>query len=127
MNDQQYMAHCREQFSAFTDTMISRTASLDDTDSLRELAMAFGRAADGESDLYGVAPALVDRLFSTYPDFAPTFPRDLLWFLGGQCLHYMPDEEIAVFQQLDEMRGSAEKRGEVLDFQAARAKLMKSK
>jgi len=125
MNDQQYMAHCREQFSAFSNTMISRTESLEDDDSLRELAIAFGKASD--SDLYLAAPALVDRLFSTYPDFAPTFPRELLWFLGGQCLHYMPDEEIEVFQQLDEMRGTAEKHGEVLDFQAARAKLMKSK
>ncbi len=121
------MEHCREQFSVFSNTMIDRTASLDDADSLRELAIAFGKAAGGEDDLYTMAPALVDRLFSTYPDFAPTFPRELLWFLGGECLHYMPDEEIALFQQLDEMRGTAEKRGEVLDFQAARAKLMKSK
>ena len=49
-------------------------------------------------------PALVARLFTTYPDFAPTFPRELLWFFGGDCLHYMPDEEIATFQQLEELR-----------------------
>ena len=124
MNDEQYRLHCHEQFIAFGKTMMTRTASLEDTDSLRELAVAFAEAA--ESDLYASAPALVDRLFSTYPDFAPTFPRELLWFLGGECLHYMPDEEIEAFQELDEMRGTAEKRGEVLDFQAARAKLMKS-
>jgi len=126
MNDEQYMAHCREQFSKFSGTLLSRTESLEGSDSLRELAQAFSRASSGDEDLYRAAPALVDRLFSTYPDFAPTFPRELLWFLGGECLHYMPDEEIAVFQQLEELRGAAQKRGEVLDFQAARAKLMKS-
>ena len=126
MNDEQYMRHCRKQFDDFSATLVTRTESLIDTDSLRELAHAFARVASGEDDLYEKAPALISRLFDTYPDFAPTFPRDLLWFLGGECLHYMPDEEITVFQQLDELRGAAEIRGEVLDFQAARAKLMKS-
>ena len=126
MNDDQYMAHCKEQFAHFSQTMMKRTESLDDDDSLRELALAFDNVAKGECDLYEKGPALIFRLFETYPDFVPTFPRELLWFLGGECLHFMPDEEIAVFQQLDDLRGAAQIRGEVLDFQAARAKLMKS-
>jgi len=120
------MQHCRAQFSDFCTTLTSRTASLDDKDSLKELALAFQRVASAEDGLYNKGPALISRLFETYPDFAPTFPRELLWFLGGECLHFMPDEEIAVFQQLDELRGAAQIKGEVLDFQAARAKLMKS-
>lgn len=106
---------------------MARTESLEATDSLRELAASFESAASGEHELYQCAPALVERLFTTYPDFAPTFPRELLWFLGGQCLHYMPDEEISLYQQLDEMRDTAQISGKVLDFQMARAKLMKSK
>ena len=120
------MQHCRQQFHDFCAALMTRTESLADADSLRELAVAFEKVASGQADLYEKAPALISRLFETYPDFAPTFPRDLLWFLGGECLHYMPDEEITVFQQLDELRGAAQIRGEVLDFQAARAKLMKS-
>ena len=120
------MHYCRELFSEFSTTMMTRTDSLEEKDSLRELALAFQAVAQGEVDLYDKGPALISRLFETYPDFAPTFPRELLWFLAGECLHFMPDEEITVFQQLDELRGAAQIKGEVLDFQAARAKLMKS-
>jgi hypothetical protein len=127
MNDEQYLTQAREQFQEFSRTLIARTDSLEATDTLRELAMSFDGAAKGDDDLYQSAPALVERLFTTYPDFAPTVPRELLWFLGGECLHYMPDEEIALYQQLDEMRDTAKISGKVLDFQAARAKLMKSK
>ena len=126
MNDEQYMAHCKKQFAAFSKTMLKRTETLDDSDPLRELAVAFQNVAEEINDLYEKGPALIFRLFETYPDFAPTFPRELLWFLGGECLHFMPDEEITVFQQLDDLRGAAHIKGEVLDFQAARAKLMKS-
>jgi hypothetical protein len=34
----------------------------------------------------------------------PLFPRDVLYLLGGECLHYMPDEEISAYQELDELR-----------------------
>lgn len=126
MNDEQYLQHCRKQFSLFSETLLTRTASLDESDSLRELALAFVSAAREDDSLHTQGAALISRLFDTYPDFAPTFPRELLWFLGGECLHYMPDEEISAFQSLDQQRTEAQKRGEVLDFQAARAKLMKS-
>ena len=79
--------------------------------------------ASGERDLYGEGPGLVSRLFTTYPDFAPTFPRDLLWFLAGECLHYMPDEEITTYQQLDDMRAEAAAQGKTLDLRQARASL----
>ena len=121
------MQHCREQFRDFSKTLMTRTESLAEGDSLRALALSFDRVARGEDDIYTDGPMAVSRLFTTYPDFAPTFPRELLWFLGGECLHYLADEEIAVFQQLDELRREAVTQGEVLDFQAARAKLMKSK
>lgn len=97
-----------------------------ESDSLRQLALAFRQLADDDqSDLYSVGPGLVDRLFTTYPDFAPTLPRELLWFFGGDCLHYMPDDEIALYQQLDELRAAAASRGEILNLQTARAKLLK--
>ena len=84
---------------------------LPEDDPLRELAAAFQALATASEDFTTKGPALVDRLFTTYPDFAPTFPRELLWFFGGDCLHYMPDEEIAQFQQLEEMRLRGGSRG----------------
>ncbi len=36
------------------------------------------------------------------PQLTPVIDRDLLWFFGGECLHFMTDEEIDLFQRLDE-------------------------
>ena len=123
MDDTQYATYCRDQMAQFAATLEKRTADLGENDSLRELAAAFTALANGERDLYSDGPGLVSRLFTTYPDFAPTLPRDLLWFLGGECLHYMPDEEINRYQQLDELRHEAAQQGKVLDIQQARESL----
>ena len=125
MNDEQYLQHCLALLSDFAQTMITRTAHLPEDDSLRSLAEAFGALADSGADLYTEGSNLITRLFTTYPDFAPTLPRELLWFFGGDCLHYMPDDEIEQYQQLEEKRLAAAARGETLNLRAARAKLLK--
>lgn len=125
MDDAQYASHCFEQLQRFANDMTKRTGHLPEEDSLRELAAAFQALSAGKRELYVDGPALVSRLFTTYPDFAPTFPRDLLWFMAGECLHYMPDEEITAYQQLDEMRAEAASLGKVLDLRQAQASLLK--
>ena len=125
MDDASYANYCREQLQRFSDDFITRTGHLPEQDGLRQLAGAFAELAAGSRDLYGDGPALVSRLFTTFPDFAPAFPRDLLWFLAGDCLHFMPDEEIQLFQQLEEQRIAAAAKGERLDLREARAKLLK--
>jgi len=111
--------------SNFSSDFTKRTSQLGEEDSLRQLAAAFTELSASPGQIYEDGPNLVSRLFTTYPDFAPSFPRDLLWFLGGECLHFMPDEEIQQHQQLDEMRLEAASRGAQLDFTQARAKLLK--
>lgn len=123
MDDAHYASYCRELLQNFADEFCTRTAHLPEDDALRELAGAFADVAGGTRDLYTEGPTLVGRLFTTYPDFAPTFPRDLLWFLAGDCLHFMPDEEILAFQQLDELRSEAAAQGRTLDLRQARASL----
>jgi hypothetical protein len=125
MNDEQYLIYCQSLLKGFASDFSQRTEALTEKDSLHELALAFAELARGDRDLYEDGPGLVSRLFVTYPDFAPTFPRDLLWFLGGECLHFMPDEEIEQHQQLTDLRQDAAARGEQLDLTAARAKLLK--
>jgi len=125
MNDEQYLHHCTLLLREFSNDLLKRTESLDEEDSLRELAVAFGNLNSGSADIYADGQTLVSRLFTTYPDFGPTFPRELLWFLGGDCLHFMPDEEIKLHQQLEDQRHALAVKGEVIDFAEARAKLLK--
>lgn len=66
---------------------------------------------------------LICQVFHRYPQVAHLVPRDLLWFFGGDCLHYMPDEEIHLFQQLDERRFEAEENGAAFDWDREKALL----
>lgn len=59
---------------------------------------------------------MICQVFHRYPQVAHLVPRDLLWFFGGDCLHFMPDEEIALYQELDERRFEAEVNGEFFDW-----------
>jgi hypothetical protein len=68
-----------------------------------------------DSSLY-LGQDLISQIFQRYPQIAHLVPRDLLWFFGGDCLHYMPDEEIALYQLLDERRFQAEENGQAFDW-----------
>jgi len=59
---------------------------------------------------------LICQVIQRYPQIAHLVPRDLLWFFGGDCLHFMPDEEIALYQTLDERRFEAEQNDEPFDW-----------
>jgi hypothetical protein len=124
MNDEQYRAHCLELLDSFAEFIGQQAGNASKGDPLRELAQGFRQLAGAENP-YQAGQNLVSQLFSSCPQLAPALPRELLWFLGGDCLHYMPDEELAVFQRLDEMRADATTAGEELDYQQARAKLLK--
>ena len=67
---------------------------------------------------------LMCRVVGTYPHLMPLLYRDLLWFFGGDCLHFMPDEEITIFQALDEQREEAKQQQTPFNYKEARAKLM---
>jgi hypothetical protein len=51
-----------------------------------------------------------------YPQIAHLVPRDLLWYFGGDCLHFMPDEEIDLYTALEERRFEAEENEEPFDW-----------
>ena len=67
----------------------------------------------------------VNTLFTHFADLTPLFPRDILFFLGGDCLHYMPDEEIQAYQAPDELRYSAESQGKSFDWETSKHSLKK--
>ena len=78
----------------------------------------------GGSELLIQGQQLFCRIVAGYPHLMPLVPRDLLWFFGGDCLHYMPDEEISVFQHLDELRENAKESNEVFSYEKARLSTM---
>jgi hypothetical protein len=51
---------------------------------------------------------VIATIVARYPHITPMVPRDLFWFFGGDCLHYLGEEEISLFQQLDESYHSLE-------------------
>jgi hypothetical protein len=124
MNEEQYRLHCLEVLGQFTLFMQQQSEASSPDDPIRELSENFTRISRGEN-LYQDGPDLVAKLFASCPHLSPAFPRELLWFLGGDCLHNMPDEEIALYQQLDELRQQASARGEILNLHDVRAKLLK--
>ena len=84
-----------------------------------------GLAGDDGSRIMDDAPPLVARMLTTAPQLAEVFPRDLLWYLGSECLHFMPDDEIDGFARLDEERRDAAERGETFRWGDARASVLK--
>ncbi|MFK7977078.1 MAG: PA2817 family protein [Halioglobus sp.] len=124
MNDEQYRQYGRDELADFGKKLSEQTNELPQEDPLRELASAFCELGEANSALYDVGPGLVSRLFTTYPEWAPTLPRHALWFLGGDCLHFMADEEIALFQELEEQRLAAAAEGKLFNIQEARANLL---
>jgi hypothetical protein len=59
----------------------------------------------------------LNRLFRNFPTIAPHLGREVLWYFGGDALHFMPDEEIAKFQMLDDALYEG---GEGFDYMAAK-------
>ncbi|MFA7554378.1 MAG: PA2817 family protein [Spongiibacteraceae bacterium] len=65
--------------------------------------------------------AIITKIVSNYPHITPAVSRDLFWFFGGECLHYMGDEELSLYQQLDELLH--EPNEHELDYNEAKAKV----
>ena len=78
-----------------------------------------------EGDYLYQGQQVISRIVSGYPHITPVIPRDLLWYFGGDCLHFMPDEEIQNFQQLDDLRFEAEAQEQPFDWEQAKASVFK--
>lgn len=65
------------------------------------------------------------RLITHFPQLTPLIARDLLWQLGGECLHYLADEEIDQFQAIEDLIYEAESAGKILSREEAKAKVLK--
>ena len=64
---------------------------------------------------------LLTQVVTHYPHITPRVNRDLFWFFGGECLHYMGDDELALYQQLDEILSD----DSTLDYLKAKSRVFK--
>ncbi len=65
------------------------------------------------------------RFLTHNPELAPAIHRDLLWFFGGDCLHFMPDEEIEKYQMLDDAMAEAMLRKVPFNYTLSREEIFK--
>ncbi|WP_341936538.1 PA2817 family protein [Marinimicrobium sp. C2-29] len=79
--------------------------------------------AHEQDDFLHQGQQLLSRVIAAYAHLVPLLHRDLLWFFGGDCLHYMPDEEIAKYQELDERLHEAIARDLEFSYENERAKV----
>lgn len=97
----------------------------EDEQSFLEQFTALIEAIEQQSeDVLEQGQALLTQWIRNYPELVPIIPRDLLWYFGGDCLHYMPDEEIDKFQLLDEKRYLAESEGKDFEYARERAVIL---
>ncbi|WP_439102608.1 PA2817 family protein [Congregibacter sp.] len=120
MNDTDFHQEQIAHFAAFNQRLQDYAAAPEGA-TLIELAQQFDVLVANPEKIMDEAPALVYRLLTIAPQFAQEFPRDLLWYLGQECLHFMPDEEIEMFTRLDEQRRDALSEGNTFNWSEARA------
>lgn len=126
--EQEYYTYHLELLSAFCRQLEqlppfnNEYRSEDDAEFLAALTQLQQQHQDQNFLEYG--QTLLCRIVSSYPHLMPLLYRDLLWFFGGDCLHFMPDNEITIFQQLDEQREAAKAQNISFSYKEARAKLM---
>lgn len=57
---------------------------------------------DNTHDYSFEAQEILSRFIRCYANLVPLIKRELLWFVGGECLHFLGDEEITLYQQLED-------------------------
>jgi len=82
-------------------------------------------AMERSEAFYELGQQLLCQIIAAYPHITPEIPRDLLWYFSGDCMHFLNDDEIEIYSQLDDLRFSAEQNGEAFNIVAVRANLKK--
>ncbi len=62
------------------------------------------------------AQELLARLIRCYPNLTTLIRRELLWFVGGECLHFLGDEELDLYQNFEEIAYEYEQNGKDYDI-----------
>jgi len=125
--DAQYLAFMRKLITQFTLSVQQQPPFIDDHCEPQHLQFLHRLEALPQQQGNSHAEegqALLCQCIGTYPHLTPLIPRDLLWHFGGDCLHFMPDEEIERFQRLDEQRHDCQQAGQDFDYKRERARML---
>jgi len=67
-------------------------------------------------EAFELGQTLMTRVIAAFPQALPLLSRDLLWLFGGDCIHFLGDDEIAQYQTLDEARHQQEAQDASIDY-----------
>jgi hypothetical protein len=125
MNQSLYHTQLVKQLSEFVRTISAQSGALNPEHPFQLWCQRTSGLLEAQPLKLDEITDQVNTLFTHFADLTPLFPRDILFFLGGDCLHYMPDEEIQAYQALDELRYSAESQGKSFDWETSKQSLKK--
>ncbi|TDO96874.1 PA2817 family protein [Marinomonas balearica] len=74
----------------------------EESDFIEKLNNLFNIPAEGNPDFLFELQEFVARFIRCYPNLVPLMKRELLWFAGGECLHFLGDEELALYELLED-------------------------
>ena len=69
---------------------------------ITNLQQACEELDNNQADGWHLGQNWLFSFIGNHPQLTPIVPRDLLWFFGGDCLHFLTDEEIDRFQQIED-------------------------
>ncbi len=90
-----------------------------DADILQQFRDVIDQLTEHRDSAYEAGQDLFSKIGTHQPQLMPAIDRALLWFFGGECMHFLNDEEITRFQHLDEMAAEAEAEGKEYDYRSA--------
>ncbi len=99
-------AYHRQQLVKFTENLPVALTQIIQEEQQKELITSLQEACETlDSDTingWQLAQNWFFCFIGNHPQLTPIVPRDLLWFLGGDCLHFLTDDEISQFQKIED-------------------------
>lgn len=97
-----------KKIEPFTSAISNDEANQTETESHSALTYlkaleALANKVDKDEQYYENGQDLMCHLVTHYPQATHLAHRDLFWHFAGECLHYLSDEEIASYQQMEEL------------------------
>ncbi len=95
----------RQQLTQFCESLPKALAEIIHPDQQQELIETLNQACEAldEHNDWQLAQNWFFSFIGHHPQLTPIVPRSLLWFLGGDCLHFLGDDEITAFQGIEDL------------------------